>query len=111
VVGEVALAVVLLVGAGLLLRTFSRLLEVKLGFQPEQVLTMRMFVTGDAVRRSSLVESVLDRVATLRRVSVAAMAFPVLGATRSKGQVGKDTPRAALVNGSFENNNPPNEDH
>ncbi len=46
VVCEVAIAVVLLVGVGLLLRTFSRLLEVKLGFQPEQVLTMRMLVTA-----------------------------------------------------------------
>src|SRR5207244_3512905 len=68
VVGEVALAVVLLVGAGLLLRTFSQLLEVKLGFQPEQVLTMRMFVTGGAARRSNLVESVLDRVESLPEV-------------------------------------------
>jgi putative ABC transport system permease protein len=65
VVGEVALAVVLLVGAGLLLRTFSQLMEVKLGFRPEQVLTMRMFVSGAAAARSSLVESILDRVEAL----------------------------------------------
>jgi len=85
VVGEVALAVVLLVGAGLLLRTFSRLLEVKLGFQPEQVLTMRMFVTGDAVRRSSLVESVLDRVETLPEVrTVGTIQFlPLAGFTNN----------------------------
>ena len=65
VVGEVALAVVLLVGAGLLLRTFSHLLDVKLGFRPEQVLTMRMIVMGDPAFRSSLVEGVLDRVENL----------------------------------------------
>jgi putative ABC transport system permease protein len=65
VVGEVALAVVLLVGAGLLLRTFSRLLEVKLGFQPKQALTMRMLITGEPAARSNLVESILDRIEDL----------------------------------------------
>ena len=69
VVGEVALAVVLLVGAGLLLRTFSRLLDVKLGFQPEQALTMRMLVTGEPAARSNLVESILDRVEALPGVN------------------------------------------
>ncbi len=69
VVGQVALAVVLLVGAGLLLRTFSRLLEVKLGFQPERALTMRMLVTGPPAARSNLVESILDRVETLPGVN------------------------------------------
>lgn len=65
VIGEVALAVVLLVGAGLLLQTFSRLLQVKLGFRPENVLTMRLLVMGDAARRSNLVEGVLNRIEAL----------------------------------------------
>jgi len=69
VVGEVALVVVLLVGAGLLLKTFARLLEVKLGFQPEQALTMRMLVTGEPAARSDLVERILDRVETLPGVN------------------------------------------
>jgi putative ABC transport system permease protein len=71
VIGEVALATVLLVGAGLLLRTLSRLLNVKLGFQPEQALTMRMLVTGEPAARSNLVESILNRVETLPGVSAA----------------------------------------
>jgi len=62
---EIALAVVLLAGSGLLLRTFANLLQVKLGFEPEQVLTMKLFLTDDAPRRANLVESILERVETL----------------------------------------------
>jgi len=42
VVTEVALALVLLAGAGLLLRTFSNLQHVEMGFQPEHVLTFHI---------------------------------------------------------------------
>lgn len=42
VVGETALAVVLLVGAGLMLHSFLRLSHSQLGFQPEGVLTARV---------------------------------------------------------------------
>ncbi len=42
VVSEVALACVLLVGAGLLLHSLFRVLEVDLGFQPRGVITMRV---------------------------------------------------------------------
>jgi putative ABC transport system permease protein len=42
VVSEVALACVLLVGAGLLIRSFKRLLEVDLGFRPEHAAAWRI---------------------------------------------------------------------
>jgi len=42
VIAEVALSVALLIGAGLLLRSFSKLQDVKLGFEPENLLTMRI---------------------------------------------------------------------
>jgi predicted permease len=42
VVAEVAFACVLVVGAGLLLRSFARVLDVDLGFRPSQAVTVRV---------------------------------------------------------------------
>jgi len=47
VVAEIALALVLLIGAGLLLRSFARLLDSNPGFDPQNVVTVRL-APGDA---------------------------------------------------------------
>jgi len=88
VIGEVALAVVLLVGAGLLLRTFSKLLQIDLGFQPAQVLTMRLFLPDAAdVKRANLIEQMLQRIEALPGVTAASTIqfLPVAGGTSGTG--------------------------
>ena len=47
VISEVALACVLLVGAGLLLRSFLRLTNIALGFRPQQTSAIKMDYTTD----------------------------------------------------------------
>jgi predicted permease len=54
VVIEIALALVLLVGSGLMLRSLGKLLSVDEGFDPRNVLSLRLTVPGDAVARDSL---------------------------------------------------------
>ena len=72
VVTEVALAVVLLVGAGLLLRTFSRLVRVDLGFQPADTITMKLFLGGrEDDARVALVDQILERIEMLPGVKAA----------------------------------------
>lgn len=58
--GEVALAVVLLIGAGLLMRSFWRISARPAGFAPEHVATMKVTLSG-----ASRAEAVLDRLAGL----------------------------------------------
>jgi putative ABC transport system permease protein len=55
IVAEVALAVVLLVGAGLMLRSFDQLLRTDLGFQPDGVLTARVTLYGERYREPARV--------------------------------------------------------
>jgi len=55
VISEVSLALVLLIGAALLIRTFVALRHVNPGFDPHNVLTMEMSLTGDRFQKTAAV--------------------------------------------------------
>ncbi len=68
VVGEVALALMLLVGAGLLLESLGRLLAVDPGFEPRNLLTMQIETAGPRYRADSAVGAFYHRVLDAVRV-------------------------------------------
>jgi predicted permease len=75
VVGEVALSLILLVGSGLLLKSFAKLRGVDPGFRADRVLTVRLDAPftkyGDFTKRSAFFQRVLERVRTLPGVRAA----------------------------------------
>ncbi|HEU4631138.1 MAG TPA: ABC transporter permease [Gemmatimonadaceae bacterium] len=78
VVTEIALAIVLLVGAGLLLRSFGRLTDVDPGFRPEGVATFSVTLSAryDTPERQRLfAAALLERVRALPGVDAAGSSF------------------------------------
>ena len=86
VTGEIGLALVLLVGAGLLLRSFSTLTRVAPGFDPENVLVVNLPLSprsyGDNSVRTSMIERIVERAGALHGVHGAAITtmLPMAGA-------------------------------
>jgi len=77
VVAEVALAVTLLTGAGLMLRSFGRLTAVDPGFRPEGVLSTKMLLPGrayDSPKLRTFAAALEQRLANLPSVQSAALA-------------------------------------
>jgi putative ABC transport system permease protein len=74
-VTEVAFAIVLLVGAGLMVRSFSRLLAVDPGYDPESVLTFGLDHPGEmpAPERESIQSVLLQRIQAMGGVEGAAV--------------------------------------
>ena len=62
VVSEVALALMLLVGAGLLMRSLGRLLAVTPGFDPTRLLTMQIQTSGPRFDNDTVTHAFFDRV-------------------------------------------------
>jgi predicted permease len=76
VVGELAVAIVLLVGAGLLVRSWAQVTSVDAGFRPERVLAMRIATpTGfdSPAQRAELYDRVLRQVQAVPEVVSAGM--------------------------------------
>jgi len=76
VISEMALALVLLVGAGLLIRTFAALHSVNPGFDPHNVLTMDTSLTGSHFDQtapiSDMARQAIERIEALPGVEAAA---------------------------------------
>jgi putative ABC transport system permease protein len=80
VVVEMALGVIVLIGAGLLLRSFVRLEQIPLGFQPHNVLTLRVILRGsrysDLPERTAFCQQAVQRMRSLPGVrDVGAISF------------------------------------
>ena len=92
VVVEVALSLVLLVGAGLLVRTFQRILALNLGYDPKNVLIADVWLSANNYRddpaMARFFDQVLAGVRTLPGVETAASEGDVGGAStfRIEGQ-------------------------
>jgi predicted permease len=80
VVSEIALACVLLVSAGLLLRSFLKVLDVDLGFQPEHAASIKVDYDDSAeteearqAKRGEIFQQIIARVSALPGVEAAGM--------------------------------------
>jgi putative ABC transport system permease protein len=75
IVSEFALAIVLLVGAGLMIRSFAALQAIDPGFHPDHVLAMNVSVKGapeaEPARRAAFYREVVDRLRALPGVDAA----------------------------------------
>jgi putative ABC transport system permease protein len=91
VISEIALAVVLLAGAALMIRTFAGLRSVKPGIDPSNVLTLRTAISGSRYGSTAQVENMVrqatDRIQALPGIRVAGCAVSV-----PMDQVGIDLP-------------------
>jgi putative ABC transport system permease protein len=97
VVSEFALSLVLLVGSGLLFRSFITVSEIPLGFRADNVLTMRFSLPNsryDDRRRATLIDRLISNCRALPGVTVAAATstLPLTGEAEGWGLVAEDNP-------------------
>ncbi|MBX9603361.1 MAG: ABC transporter permease [Bryobacteraceae bacterium] len=81
VVAEVAVGLVLFLGAGLMIRSFNQLVNVDPGFDPRNVLMGRISLTrpayADSAERARFIQQTLDRLRALPGVESAALIAPM----------------------------------
>jgi putative ABC transport system permease protein len=98
VVAEVALALVLLVGAGLMIRSFARLMAVDPGFDPDGVVTMRLTLPASKYREldrwTAFHEDLLRRVAAIPGATAVGIntAIPLEGGGSESGVIVEGRP-------------------
>jgi putative ABC transport system permease protein len=98
VVAEVALSLILLVGAGLLIRSFIELLQVNPGFDPAKVVSMRISTGGryrDGQQAAAFLEQALERVRSVPDVKAAGSIhfLPLTGLLSATGFWRDDKPQ------------------
>ena len=93
VVSEIAFACVLLVGAGLLIRSFLHVLDVDMGFQPENAAALRVDPSGlisTQAQKNAYFDEVLRRVKAMPGIEAAGLTDVLpLGHNRSWGSAAK----------------------
>ncbi len=101
-VAEVALALVLLIGAGLMLRTVFQLTHVDPGFNTENLLSMRLILSGDAYsveRRRAFFSESLAQINAIPGVESAALtlSLPIEGSNWGSVFIAGDKPVPARI--------------
>ncbi len=88
VIAEVGLSLVLLTGAGLLVKSFARLMDVHVGFDPDRLLTFNLALPSstDPVRQLAFYQQVLQRLQALPGVQAvgAVSRLPLAGGNSSR---------------------------
>jgi putative ABC transport system permease protein len=88
VIAEVGLSLVLLVGAGLLVKSFARLMDVNVGFDPDHLLTFNLGLptSADPVRQLAFYQQVVQRLQALPGVQAvgAVSRLPLAGGNSSR---------------------------
>lgn len=104
VVAEMALAVVLLVGAGLLLNSFLHYLHTDPGYNPDRVISLRLSLPSQTERRDQFCTKLLEQVSHLAGVKHAGLSSSVLesDATRTHYQVEGTEPDQGYIVRFFE---------
>jgi predicted permease len=117
VVAETALAVMLLIGAGLLIKSFARLQEVNPGFSSENVLTAQIALPAvrypDAPARAAFWQRLLEKTRTIPGVTAAGLttnvpfngnissgSYSIVGVSRLPGDVSPHG-RQEVVGGDY----------
>jgi len=93
VVAEVALTLVLLVGAGLLIRSLWRVMQINPGFNPEGALTMQVSLPaseyGESTRKIAFYRQLLERLKSVPAVEATGMVNNLpMGGVNLNGQFG-----------------------
>ena len=108
VVSEVAIALVLLIGAGLMIKSFQRLLQADMGFRTEKTLTMRMTIPSTTYKENAQIvgfyRQLLDKLKVIPGVeSVGAISHMPLSGSYASGTTGIENPESYEGLQTFQN--------